>query len=518
MPSLSSTLSNCSLYSQHVGVLDDNDISSSQSSATHHSRSSQLSQSQRLMSSQMDLKDLGWTEDPVEEPSPEDESMDIVDETSSGVRGFDDRAIQLEMNDLNQQPCMVAMVRTIQRMSALFDEEYTASEDTPSATTTASQGNKWQVEKIPIWLEQIIKHLGDFDGSSKNVRLFMLRLLMNQPVAQIVRRWARSLLPVVLACTARDLLDESIGEGIHYVLKGVVLTLCDVWDVSVLTDRCAADATTLISYLLRFAYETGSVSGGDDEEVSSAVGETEIGAKEKDTRMEQLYKENARIIGRLLLLWVPTGVLGQLDLTPIKELLSSEAGMVGGAHGSAFSKGMVGDRKRKSGLLLLQILLECNYPVLSDEFNVVPGVQPLLLELLENIKSRHKPVFQSACRVAGLVISTIRNPSYSLAECIASDENFEEKVNEIVASKAYMEKSGPDLVAAGGSSNTLRHIRSHLQLYIPFHILSHPLDTLHHTLSHTRFLANQKYLLISNQPTSIILLSYITSLFCNTSV
>ena len=453
------TLSNHSLYSQQVGDLDDDGMSASQSLSSRRGRSSQLSQSQRLMSSQMDLQDLGWTEDTVPEAEPYDESADVVDETSSGVRGFDDRVIQLEMNDFNRQPCMVAMVRTIQRMSALFDEEYAASEETTSSAGVAGS-SKWNAEKIPTWLEQIIKHLSDFEASSKNIRLFLLRLLMNQPVAQIVRRWARALLPTILACTVRDLLDEMIGEGIHYVLKGVVLTLCDVWDLAVPTDRCAADATALISYLLRYAYEVGSLSDDDDATSAGGGGEVEIEARDKESKLELGYKENARMIGRLLTLWVPSGVLGQLDLSPIKDLLSSEAAMVGGAHGSTFSKGMVGDRKRKSGLLLFQILLECKYPVLSDTYNVLPGVQPLLHELLANVKSSHKPVILSACRVAGLVISTIRNPIYPLSECISSDENFEETVNEIIIKKGYSSASGPDLMVAGTSS-THRPLETH---------------------------------------------------------
>jgi hypothetical protein len=126
---------------------------------------------------------------------------------SSAVSGLDDTVIALELNEVNRQPCMAALVRVIQRMHRLFHQR--------GGVQGGAQGGvqggagQWEQDVLPGWLSTVRDRLADYSGAildssaggTRNVRLFMLRLLCNQPVAAIAARWAAQLLP------AGELLD-----------------------------------------------------------------------------------------------------------------------------------------------------------------------------------------------------------------------------------------------------------------------------------------------------------------------
>jgi NUC194 domain len=251
------------------------------------------------------------------------------EEASGVVCGLDDNVIALEMNDVNTQPCMGALLRAIQRMSFLFSSD---GDD-------AKKGGKWRADIMPNWVAEIRDRLSDYSTGSRNVRLFMLRLLLNQPVASIVAVWAVELLPSVVECCIEDLCDPAVGEGYHYFLRDVVFTICDSWSVPLSGDYSddpgggIQDAThtrvaQLTSYLIKHAYnETAEV-----------------------------LKANVRSIGALVRLFkVPKGMKGHIALRPVVSLLTVEAGPTGGANASAKSKGSEGVRKRLTGLSLLQV-------------------------------------------------------------------------------------------------------------------------------------------------------------------
>ena len=110
-------------------------------------------------------------------------SVSIQDNISSNVSGLDDCIIEFEYNDVNKQSCMSMMVRVIHRMYILFKD-------------------KWREDVIPNWLSICHEKMCDYSliSGHLNIRLFMLRLFLNQPVASIVSKWIPRLLPSILEC------------------------------------------------------------------------------------------------------------------------------------------------------------------------------------------------------------------------------------------------------------------------------------------------------------------------------
>lgn len=153
---------------------------------------------------------------------------DLADQDDKDiVLGLDDQAIGLELNHLNTQYCMRSIMRIILRMNTLFGSH--DEEDIGGSIT-----GDWRDDILPVWLTEIRDRLADYSEGCRNVRLFMLRLLLNEPVASIVIPWIPQLLPAVLECCLRDLCvedldDRNIGKSYHYFLRDVVFALCGTW-------------------------------------------------------------------------------------------------------------------------------------------------------------------------------------------------------------------------------------------------------------------------------------------------
>ena len=261
------------------------------------------------------------------------------------VCGLDDQIIALELNDLNTQTCMGSIVRVIQRMNTLFghiDTSNSGGSSSSSSSAASSKTGKWRNDIMPNWIMEIRDRLSTYTPGSRNVRLFMLRLLLNQPVTNIVIPWVLDLIPCVLECSLRDLCGGEVNTGYHYFLRDVVFTLCDSWARAIsppdstqapkgqgLDKDIIVQISKLISYLIKHSYcETADV-----------------------------VKENIKSIGALYRLFKGSkGSTGfTVSLGPVMVLLTVEAGPTGGANATAKSKGSEGVRKRLAGLLLLQV-------------------------------------------------------------------------------------------------------------------------------------------------------------------
>jgi hypothetical protein len=109
---------------------------------------------------------------------------------AKAVAGLDDTVISFELNDVNKQPCMAALVRVLNRMNMLFNQA-------GGSSGGAGTGATWRDDMLPGWVNTIRDRLADYSETTggRNIRLFMLRLLLNQPVAAIVARWSAQLLP-----------------------------------------------------------------------------------------------------------------------------------------------------------------------------------------------------------------------------------------------------------------------------------------------------------------------------------
>jgi hypothetical protein len=284
------------------------------------------------------------------------------------------------------------------------------------------------------------------DRRCRNVRLFMLRLLLNQPATDMTLPWAQLLLPNVLRTTVHDLCmanGQSREGGMHlsliseynYFIRDVVLLICTAWahahphaaahNSVVEKQQCGADATTLISFLLRNIYHVN----GD------------------------VMKENVLSVCSLLRRWCcystsPSAALIQhhpsyvtVCAGPLLSLLRVAAAPTGGAHATLASEGTRGVQCRLAALTVLRcLLLDCKYPLLSHQAhfgccsnetclsfscgcssNVAASigqvaaaaaiVKEILDCVLECMRHARKEVMVSAARSAGIIIHMIHSSS-----------------------------------------------------------------------------------------------------------
>jgi hypothetical protein len=142
-----------------------------------------------------------------------------IDLNASGdvVKGLDDQIIYLELNDLNQQTSMSNVIRVIQRMHTLFSTKWNDSGEL----------------NMPRWLDECKEKMTDVRTTNhRNIRLFMLRLLINQPVADIVRLWIENLFPCILDTVLNDLCVTSSSKEsitISYAMLCLLFVKHDIW-------------------------------------------------------------------------------------------------------------------------------------------------------------------------------------------------------------------------------------------------------------------------------------------------
>jgi hypothetical protein len=429
------------------------------------------------------------------------------------VKGFDDCTIALEMNDLNQQRCMGLLVRVIYRMYELFQGKW------HELFTTRNT--------VPFWVTVCRDKLNDYsalpsasppssagarstygmncDDDRRNIRLFMLRLLMNQPIAAICRPYVpTTLFKGILDCCLYDLCgvrhhDSHVGvsgsrarneNSYNYVLRDVVFTLVDSWPdalekaeddpfnnpstgggaSSPLPYRNVTESVTaFLSYMLRHVYPLSH-----------------------DNLSADVVKDNLKSVCALINLWVgargeagdghdnPNFIRNGLDLSHIVELISvSDAAPTGGAHAKATSKGTINVRRRLCGLQILLCLLKVNYPLfeerLGGSIEETNCARDILTHVCNGCKFPRKEVYEKSAAVCGAILQHLhdinqRNSrgagagrgSRLIAETSKFSKDVELKLNSIYVSV----KNGSDVVAT-----CLRSIARHCPSFLTRELL-----------------------------------------------
>jgi hypothetical protein len=114
--------------------------------------------------------------------------------------------------------------------------------------------DKWNSGTVPSWLDECIHRLNedpDYDPKTRNIRLFVLRLFTNEPIADIVSIWSQNLIIPVLKCCLNDLCLDHLG--ISYFLKDVIYLFIKSWKVQI--DEDISDLISrLFSFLFRFLF------------------------------------------------------------------------------------------------------------------------------------------------------------------------------------------------------------------------------------------------------------------------
>ena len=406
--------------------------------------------------------------------------MSSTDNTNL-LEGLDDQMIVLELNHLNTEVCMKSLLRAITRMSVLFKSQWqhmfmttktlpkwletckdlltdyrplqqthyyslsaTNNPSSSSTTTNATKGssgisvnNTTQesfLEKIPVEYER------------RNIRLFILRLLLNQPIASIIAPAIVVLLEPILTCCLHDLCSNNIPTtnsptnmitpSYNYFLRDIVYTLCYIWnDLQTLTSfppTCAVKITQFLSYILQVIYNQNATILNDN-------------------------KKSFRILIDIWYKKLDGGFLQYpIHITSILILLESEFSFTGGRYAAVTSTGTVSVRKIQTGLELLTILLQASHASLllvsktigsnrlleedslNDSNKNSNNVNRLLQSVKNCLRYPRKEVQQSASRVCGLIQTYIRQfQSLTTSSITSSSSTTITNINSNLSSGLY---------------------------------------------------------------------------------
>lgn len=106
--------------------------------------------------------------------------------SQGAVAGLDDYVISLELNDVNKQLVMGNLLRVMQRIAVLFSPLWAQQRQGASSSSSS----------LPPIVLHIQKRLEDV-SSHQNIRLFFLRLCLNQPVCTLLSPFASEVLTIL---------------------------------------------------------------------------------------------------------------------------------------------------------------------------------------------------------------------------------------------------------------------------------------------------------------------------------
>jgi hypothetical protein len=396
------------------------------------------------------------------------------------VHGLDDVKIALELNHINKQHCMGTLIRVIQRMHTLFQGRW---------ADCSQQG------LVPFWISVCRDKLCDysalpFRGSQrfpavhsagdavshqrKNIRLFMMRLLMNQPVASIIAPFMpQGLLKAMIDCCLYDLCgnrysdgrSEKCEENYHYMIRDFVFCIVDSWPSSfhnsIIDDKemsfssspssqqdtIEQSAAALLSYLIQHVFT------------------------DRNAQDSAVVSDTIRSVCALIKLWVG-GVPGKcrgnlvrngIDLTALVDLISAEDAPSGGAHAKASSRGSTSIRMRLAGLEVLLCLLNSGYPILYvSDSKQETWARSILKQACNGCKYPRKEVSVWSALAVGALLSSAHKTENSLSTCgrlvdgvLTFSIEVENKLNSL-----FSVKNGGDIVVGC--------VRAICQQYPPF--------------------------------------------------
>lgn len=393
--------------------------------------------------------------------------MDVEGQIASSqvgnpIKGLDDYTIALELNHLNNQFCMGMMLRVIQRMHVLFADKWLQESATVPYWITVCKNKLSDYSPLPS-RDSTRDVLGDTSNDRRNIRLFFLRLLMNQPVAEIVKPFfpGELLLPVLRSCL-HDLcgLHEGTNRGsgtFHYMLRDIVFTLIDSgWTFGTSPCQGLGDGDDMFA----------NMKAGNDERVKCSM----LGLREAKCAFlshllgcvcplgqsnwnDTIVKENVNSICILIKTWVSgrnddRGVSSGLDLSPITALIStSDAAPTGGAHAKATSAGSINVKRRLYGYRLLQTLVSAGYPLLDHDIgsrdNQMWGAE-ILQQVCNGCKFPRKEVSENCASVGGAILQAMG--SHTLSSLIPEFRDFAGNLERKLVSLLGL-KNGYDTVA-----------------------------------------------------------------------
>jgi DNA-binding transcriptional regulator YhcF (GntR family) len=404
-------------------------------------RNLQQFRSRRQMSQ---LDSMDWTQD-IERAVETSDAVDrvrfdiVCGDEHELVEGFDDQTIAIEMNDLNSQHIMPALLRIIQRMHTLFGDQWNSD---PSILP------KWLTVCKDLLVDGIHGSIGADKESKRNIRLFVLRLLLNQPVTAIAARYMQVLLPNIVECSLSDLISDKAPTSMNYFLRDVIFALCNSWS------DCKPD---IYSKALCWKFAAAIINTIYDDDST-------------------IFKENLCAVNSLLRKWTDSDpqngkhIASALNLGPLMDLLNTEMVMTGGAHSKSGSRGFDALRRRLSALEIFKQLMDCGIqascllnsaaamtpldntrrPQKSNSFGSLTAGNPLMVSLLLCLDLPRKEIMEDAAGVVGCILCSLKQCEGVSSLASVGNITVQNLTSDITASllSKMTSNKGWDIVAA----------------------------------------------------------------------
>lgn len=128
-----------------------------------------------------------------------------VEETES--KTDNNNEVSLEMNDINKSRCMTPLIKVINKMYKMFKIKW-------------ESGGHSFMPNFLINLKDVISN----SALHKNIRLFILQLIINKPVSQIISQWSDQWFVTILSVGSEELLNNK-HNNFHYLYEDI----CDLF-------------------------------------------------------------------------------------------------------------------------------------------------------------------------------------------------------------------------------------------------------------------------------------------------
>ena len=324
----------------------------------------------------------------VEDGGEEEEEEEEASYELRAATGSTDRCghAKLEASDLNREPAMAFAVRSVLKFHALFGDD-------------------------ALWVAEAARLLAR--GMPRNVRLFGLKLLLNEDVRPLAAPFMGSCLLVPVLRMAVDELTAP-SQGFHTLLQDLCLALNDekLWLGPPPPEEEEEEGEAA-------GAASGFFAGNRD---GSRDGSRGLAATFVSHLLSVCFvpsppqmRQNVKDIGALLERWRPRA----LDLSSVAALLETSRGEgSGGAKGKALASssapsstdgrsgtsGTEAWARRKLGLDLLASLIGAEYPCLS---RACPEAPRLARALADSVVFPRKEVYTAAATVVGVALNAI---------------------------------------------------------------------------------------------------------------
>lgn len=390
------------LMSGPLSQIYDNNFLKSSSLSQKTINLDSLSDPNRSQSSQL-IEPFSQSIDDSGENAMEVEGNSILDLSNDhgSISGLDDCIISLDMDPINQQSTFPMLIRIINRMSSLFN-------DTWIENTFA----------MPVWLSYCKDKLNDrstdeYYGhtSKKSIRLYFLKLLMQEPIVSIIKPWVNDLYYSILDVITNDLCIGSTSVSLNYFVKDCLLVFNTKW-LNILPDAsCAVNISRFISYCIENVYHEDTTKCNYNlaliiDCVRNWLGYSHLGHVSHDDSSNIDIQERLALVNSI-----------EISMNNLFAYLEAEHHGTGGQHARPDSRGSVSVRRRLCGLAILKSLLQSHYSIRLIAMSANPKAGAvssneqinarLCKEIISSVVFPRKEVYQAACDVAGIVLQQI---------------------------------------------------------------------------------------------------------------